>query len=157
MGIQVTVLKCGDSTTRHAMQEIAIPSLEQIHSFNKLYFNDTLVRSSQFDSGKRNSSICCYTYKCKKCFGKIQRFCFSPPLAFFMSTQSSILTRTGNPGRDRLRKYANSESISFIVEVLNELLPVCAVALSDLKSKCVLVSLSSHSYVIRIHNNYEHH
>ncbi len=146
---------------RHAMQEIAIPSLEQIHSFNKLYFNDTIVHSSQFDSGKRNSSICCYTYKGKKCFGKIQRFCFSPPLAFikpFMPTQSSILTRTGNPGRDRLRKYANSEIIScFIVEVFNELLPVCAVALSDLKSKCVLVSLSSHSYVIHIPNNYEHH
>lgn len=144
-----------------AMHEATSTSVRQINSFQKLYFNDCILHSSQYDKGKRNSSICSYVYKDKKYFGEVQKFCFSPPIAFikpFKPTMSSILKRTGNPGRDRLRKYANTDLIScFFVEVYNHFLPVCAVLLSDLRSKCVLVSLTSHSYVIPIPNNYEHH
>ena len=84
-----------------AMQEVTITSTGQVHSFHKLYFNNTIIHSSQFDNGKRNSSICCYTYKDKKCFGEIQRFCFSPPLAFIkpfsrqFSKEQEILVVTG--------------------------------------------------------------
>ena len=154
-------ISCLMDEESRAMQEVTSTSLENIHSFHKLYFNDTIIHSTQFDKGKRNSSICCYTYKNRKHFGEVQRFCFSPPIAFikpFKATHSSILKRTGNPGRDRLTKYANADLIScFIVEVHNQLLPVCAVLLSHLRSKCVLVSLTPYSYVIDIPNNYEHH
>ena len=76
----------------------------------------------------------------------------------FKTTGLSILARFGDPNRERLTEYSKNYLISsFIVEVCNQLLPVCAIPISDLVSKCVHISLTSHSYIMHIPNNFEHH
>lgn len=76
----------------------------------------------------------------------------------FEITGAYILDRIGNPCRENLRQYAKTDIIScFIIKVNNELLPVCAIPIANLLSKCVCVSLLSHSYIVNIPNNYEHH
>jgi len=144
-----------------AIQKIATTPYQQIRTFHKLYFKETILYSSQHESGKRNSSICSYTYNGTKYYGIIQKFCFSPPIVLikpFKTTGSSLLKKIGNPCRQRLSTYAKTDLLSsFVVQVHNQLLPVCAIPITDLTSKCILISLSPHSYVIHIPNNFEHH
>ncbi len=125
------------------------------------YYNEVVFHSFHCDKGKRNSSVCSYNCKGKTCYGVLQKFCFSPPLALikpFKLTNKFVLQQIANPDCQRLNKYISSDLITcFIVEVQDNLLPVCVIPISDLKSKCIHVSVPSHSYVIVIPNSYEHH
>ncbi|SMN01744.1 hypothetical protein SPONN_11 [uncultured Candidatus Thioglobus sp.] len=135
-----------------------------ILTFKRIYMHDTILYSTQYnDQGKRDSSVCCYRLGTTKNYGIVQKFCFSPPVALvtpFRETASSLLKRASNPCRQNLRNYAEVDLMgAFIIEVHNEVLPMCAIPISSLLSKCVKVSCkdSLHSYVINIPNNYEHH
>ena len=93
----------------------------------------------------------------------LQKFCVSPPMILlkpFKRTSSSLLSRIGNPCRENLKQYIEADVLgALIVEVHNALLPVCAIRVSDLHSKCVKVLCkdSLYSYIIHIPNNYERH
>ena len=146
---------------QNAIQVVTNIPTNEILIFHKLYLKDTILHSSEVDNGKRNSSICSYISSGEKKYGVVQKFCFSPHILLikpFKKTRSSLLQTIGNPCRDRLRCYLEIDLLStFIVQVNSELLPICAVSISDLVSKCVFVKGSTHSYVINIPNNFEHH
>ena len=130
----------------------------KIAVFDKLYFHDTILYSSQQDR-KRDSSNCCYILDGNKHYGVIQKFCLSPPLVVikpYKKTNSSVLK--GDPCRERLREYEKHDLLSaFFIEV-SGLLPVCAIPICSLFCKCVQVSCKSspQSYIIHIPNNFEH-
>ena len=96
----------------------------------------------------------------------IKKFCLcpsSPALALlqpFQMSSDSLLKSIGNPCRDVLKSYAGIDLLSaFFIPVSKQLLPVCAVPVSQILCKCVRVCCSDLSvdYVVKIPNNYEHH
>ena len=59
----------------------------------------------------------------------------------FQTSSTSLLKRIGNPGRDVLKSYADIDLLSaFFIPVSKQLLPVCAVPISQLLCKCIRVS-----------------
>lgn len=145
-----------------AIQKHADVTSKHILTFKRIYMHDTILHSNQHE-GKRDSSVCCYSVDGTKSYGIIQKFCLSPPVVLitpFEKTTSSLLKNSGNPCRENLREYAEVDLLgAFFVEVNNKLLPVCAIPISSLLSKCVKVSCkdSLYSYIVHIPNNYEHH
>ena len=76
----------------------------------------------------------------------------------FQLTDGSILSTSGNPGRETLRQYAEIDLLSsFVIQVTKQLLPLIAVPITDVLDKCIKVSGKRHDYVIKLPNNYEHH
>ena len=146
-----------------ALRKVTHQPTTNIRTFKKLYFHDTILSSCQKEQRKRNSSNCCFKLDGVKGYGVIQMFCFFPPLVLikpYEKTAGALLMTAGNPGRDRLQKYAKLDLLStFFIEV-GKLLPVCAIPLSSLICKCVFIASTdspSHSYVIPVPNNFEHH
>ena len=147
---------------KDAFKKFCSCNTTEIPSFQKLYKNDTIYHTLKSD-GTRDSSVCSYFYDEEKHYGIIQKFCFTPPTVFikpFKITGSSILNRSGNPGRDNLKAIPEVDIVSaFVVEVSNEMMDISVVKITDLLCKCILVSCknSSYDYVIQIPNNFEHH
>lgn len=146
-----------------AVHELTGSTRNNYFTFYKLYMHDTIYYSCMYE-GKRDSSICCFNFHGEKHYGIIQKFCTPPPLILikpFNKTSSSLLKRAGNPCRELLKDYVETDLLeAFIVEVAtNELLDVCAVSTSSLLSKCIKISCSNslYSYIVHIPNNYEHH
>ncbi len=87
----------------------------------------------------------------------------SPPIALlkpFKVTRTSLLKESGNPCREKLQRYAQTDLLSvFFIPVQKTSLPLIAVPISNLVSKCVLINPKelNHSYVVVIPNNFEHH
>ena len=72
---------------------------------------------------------------------------------------TSILKRSGNPGRDNLNTFAEVDIVSaFVVEVSKKMLDISVIKISDMLCKCIQVFCknSSHDYVVQP-NNFEHH
>lgn len=144
------------------LQEVTEKSAEEILTFHKLYLKETYLLSNRY-AGKRSSSVCCYSQDGIKHYGVIEKFCFSPPFALirpFQRTSSSLLKVSGNPCREKLRGYAQADLLSlFFIEVRKKPLPLCAISISNLLSKCVKVNPKhlKQSYIIPIPNNFERH
>ena len=142
--------------------QVTTTSTKEILTFHKLYLKETYILSSRY-AGKRRSSVCCYRQDGSKHYGVVEKFCYSPPIALikpFKVTGSSLLKASGNPCREKLQGYAQADLLSvFFIQVQKKTLPLCAVSLSHLLSKCVLVDPKNlnHSYVTVIPNNFEHH
>ncbi len=145
-----------------ALRKVTHQCSTNILTFNKLYFHDTVFISFTNENRKRNSAICCFVLNGEKRYGIIQSFCFYPPLVLikpYEISSGTLLAKSGNPGRNRLQKYAELNLLStFFIEV-GKLLPVCAIPISSIVCKCVLVSSSQllSSYIIPIPNHFEHH
>ena len=116
--------------------------------------------------GKRDSSVCSFSDGTTERCGVILKFCLcpsTPALALvqpFQVSPTSLLQSIGNPCRDVLQDYADMDLLSaFFTPVSKQLLPVCAVPVSQIHCKCIRVCCSDLSvdYVIKIPNNYEHH
>lgn len=165
------IYSIGNIQSIHATQD-ELSALQNVNftgssilAFQRIYMHDTILYSCQYcGEGKRDSSVCCYRgVDGTKHYGVIHKFCFSPPVALitpFRKTSSSLLKRAGNPCRQILKNYAEVDLVGvFAIEVHNEVLPLCAIPISSLLSKCVKVSCkdSIYSYIINIPNNYEHH
>lgn len=140
-------------------------SLEE-RSFYRLYHNDTLYHSTQYGKkdGKRNSTICCYKEKGVQKFGVIRKFVSCSQsinvalITPFKTADISLLKRLGISNRSVLQSYAEADLLSaFIIPVEKNVLPLCAVPLSDLLCKCIYVTCSNIDCVIKIPNNFEHH
>ena len=141
----------------------------QVLTFHRLYHQGSMLHSVHYgrgEEGKRDSSVCCYSDGTVEHCGVIQKFCLcpsSPALVLiqpFQTSSTSLLKSIGNPGRHVLKSYADIDLLSaFFVSVSKQLLPVCAVPVSQLLCKCVRVSCSDLTvdYVVKIPNNYEHH
>ena len=104
-------------------------------------------------------TVCCYRQDGSKHYGVVEKFCYTPSIALikpFKVTGSSLLKVSGNP----VQGYAQADLLSvFFIQVQKKTLPLCAVSISHLLSKCVLVDPKNlnHSYVTVIPNNFEHH
>ncbi len=144
-----------------AIQKITVVSSGML-TFDKLYIKETMLYSVCY-KGKRDSSICCYVENGEKKYGTIQKYILAPPIVLlkpFKKTSTSLLFSTGNPCRARLQRYADADLLStFIVQVFDETLPLCAIPMSTLCCKCVKISFpdSNHSFIVHIPNNFEHH
>jgi hypothetical protein len=135
-------------------------------SFHRLYHNDTLYHSTQYGKkdGKRNSTVCCYKENSVQKFGVIQKFVScsrsinAALITPFKIADMSLLKRLGNPNRNILQSYAEADLLNaFVIPVEKNLLPLCAIPISDLLCKCVYVTCSTINCVIKIPNNFEHH
>ncbi len=137
-------------------------NLAEMTMFKKLYYHNTIIQAFS-DRGKRDSSICCFISCGSKEYGRVLMFTLTPPLALikaYQKTSSSFLKSIGHSVRQKLQDYTRVDVLSsFIIQVKNDLKPACAIPLSCIVNKCVLVSCqnSSYSYIIHVPNNYEHH
>lgn len=145
----------------NAIQQVTEVTSELL-TFEKLYFNETVLYSSHY-KGKRDSSICCYIEDGEKKYGAVQKFILSPAMILlkpFKKTSTTLLSSIGNPCRARLREYADADLLStFVIQVFDEPLSLCAIPISKLCSKCIKISFpdSNHSFIVHIPNNFEHH
>ena len=57
-----------------------LSTTNNIRTFKKLYFHDTIYYVQQTEDRKRSSSNCCYLVNGTMCYGMIKKFCLSPPL-----------------------------------------------------------------------------
>ena len=141
----------------------------QVLTFHRLYHQGSMLYSANYgrgEDGKRDSSVCCYFDGTAEYCGIIKKFCLCPSspaltlLQPFQTSPNSLLKSIGNPCRDILKSYADIDLLSaFFVPVSKQLLPVCAVPVSQIVCKCVQVCCGhlSVDYVVKIPNNYEHH
>ena len=145
----------------YALQKLTTVT-NDVLTFNKLYFKETMLYSTCY-RGKRDSSICSYLEKGEKQYGTIQKFLFSPATVLlkpFKKTSTSLISSIGKPCRPRLQSYADADMLStFIVQVFTDPLPLLAVPIHLLCSKCVKISFpdSNYCYIVNIPNNFEHH
>ena len=97
---------------------------------------------------KRDSTICTFRNNGSRSFGVIQKLCVcecSPVYVAlihpFQLTNRSILSASGNPGRETLRQYAEMDLLgSFVIQVSKQLLFLIAIPISDIwtsVSKCL--------------------
>ena len=137
-------------------------STRKVTTFRRLYRHSTILYTNHY-KGKRESSICLFAVNGTKVYGCIEKFILTPPTVLvkpFSATLSSLLKDAGNPSRTKLKNYAQADLLSaFIVQVKNEMLPVCAVPITAILGKCVRISCkdSTSTYIVRIPNNFEHH
>ena len=129
--------------------------------FKKIYLSGSILICHQEAERKRSSSICSYRSAGGVAYGRLEKFCFSPPIALIRpyKSRSSILLTAGDPERDVLRKYSSGKGDKlrgFIVEVYRDISPVIAVPIADLLGKCVCVTTPRFNYVINIPNTFEH-
>ena len=124
------------------------------------------VHYGRGEDGKRDSSVCCFSDRTAERYGVIKKFCLCPSTAAlaliqpFQISTTSLMKSMGSPCRDVLKSYADIDLLSaFFTPVSKQLLPVYAVPVSQILSKCIRVCCSDLSvdYVIKIPNNYEHH
>ena len=166
--VGIPQLSCLLREEQRAIRQLSGTASTQTLTFYRLYHQATMLYSVQYgrEGGKRDSSVCCYVNQGVEEFGIIQKFCLCsncPAVALikpFPKVSTSLLKSIGNPGRDVLKSYAEIDVLSsFFVPVKRQLLPVCAVPLSQLVCKCVRISRSDLSvdHVVKIPNNYEHH
>ena len=57
-----------------------LSTTNNIRTFKKLYFHDTIYYVQQTEDRKRSSSNCCYLVNGTMCYGMIKKFRLSPPL-----------------------------------------------------------------------------
>jgi len=144
------------------ISHITAISTKDILIFHKLYLKETYILSTRY-AGKRSSSVCSYKHNGTTHYGVVEKFCLSPPIALlkpFKVTRTSLLKESGNPCREKLQRYAQTDLLSvFFIPVQKTSLPLIAVPISNLVSKCVLINPKelNHSYVVVIPNNFEHH
>jgi hypothetical protein len=152
---------------RQALTRLTRVRVNRMLVFHRLFTNETILHSIQYGrpGGKRDSTICSFRSGGSQLFGVIQKFCLCEcaPVNVvlikpFDTTNTSILSTSGNPGRDILSEYAEVDLLSsFISQVKKQLLPLVAVPIADILNKCVKVSGTDYDYIIKIPNNYEHH
>ena len=99
--------------------------------------------------GKRNNAVCCYQDIGEQRVGLIQKFvwCSARSCCMVILTpfeqHSSLLKSVGDPGRDILRQYADTDLLGvFIFSVKKDTLSMCIVPVTKLLCKCAMVSCS---------------
>lgn len=152
---------------RQALNRLTRTRVNRTLLFHRLFTNGTVLHSIQYGrpGGKRDSTICSFRGEGSQSYGVIQKFCLcdTAPVNVvlikpFHLTNKSILSTSGNPGRDILSQYAEVDLLSsFVIQVKKQLLPLVAVPIADILYKCVKVSGNDHDYIVKIPNNYEHH
>ena len=159
---------CSLSTDEHrALNRLTGVRVSRTLIFHRLFTNGTILHSIQYgrQGGKRNSTICSFRNNGSQSFGVIQKFCLcecSPVnvalIKPFQLTNRSILSTSGNPGREILCQYAEVDLISsFVIQVTKQSLPLIAVPIADILSKCIKVTGRTYNYIVKIPNNFEHH
>ena len=152
---------------RLALNRLTRVRINRMLLFHRLFTNGTILHSVLYGrpGGKRDSTICSFRSGGSQIFGVIQKFCLCEcaPVNVvlikpFDMTNKSILSTSGNPGREILSEYAKVDLLSsFVSQVKRQLLPLVAVPISDILSKCIKVSGKDYDYIVKIPNNYEHH
>ena len=134
-----------------------------VSTFTRLYYKGTLYHSMAYTrgQGKRNRCVCCFNGR----FGVIQKFCIGTKIVALVKelekTLSTLLQRSGNPGRHILREYAKVDILSeFIIEVEpSDSQPIVAISIDCLSRVCVYIQIPDcdFDYVAIQPNNFEHH
>ena len=145
----------------YALQKLTTVT-NDVLSFNKLYSKKQCY-SELVTEGPMTCSICSYLEKGEKQYETILKFLFSPATVLlkpFKKTSTSLISSIGKPCRPCFQSYADADMLStFIVQVFSDPLPLLAVSIHLLCSRCVKISFpdSNYCYIVNIPNNFEQH
>ncbi len=156
-----------DSEARHLIADFTDDCPSSVMRFNRVYYSGIVLHSIHFGraDGKRDSTTCSFIANGKEHYGIIQNFLVVEKKAIVLIkpfVPSGSLNQTiGIPGREVLQKHACIDILAaFIIQVEKKrTLPIIAVTLQSITSKCIRVQQISEQYdcIVKIPNSFECH